>query len=279
MRLFIALVLSCWFTVVSVAQDTTIAPFVLGEIHHVQSKVLNEERTINVYLPEGYNPNDTKQKYPIIFLLDGSKNEDFIHTVGLVQYNTFSWVNRMPKCIVVGIANVDRRRDFTYPTTIKKDKKYFPTSGKSDVFIQFLEKELKPYVNKMFNSNGEYSIIGQSLGGLLATEILIKHPEMFSNYIIISPSLWWDNRSLWNELPELNQKIKEDVNVYIGVGKEGHASSDGTLMEEDAKQLYDKLHTIDRIRAIYDYLPNEDHATVGHQALINAFTWVFKQKK
>ncbi len=52
----------------------------------------------------------------------------------------------LPPSIVVGISNVDRKRDFTLPTTIQKDKEDFPTTGESAKFISFIEKELQPYI-------------------------------------------------------------------------------------------------------------------------------------
>lgn len=173
-------------------------PFVLGVIDEIQSKTLAEKRILNVYLPEGYSQNDTT-KYPVIYLLDGSADEDFIHIVGLVQFNNFSWINRVPKSIVVGIANVDRKRDFTYPTSVEEDKKRFPTTGHSDRFIAFIEKELQPFIENKYKTTHSKMIIGQSLGGLLATEILLRKPTLFDKYIIISPSLWWDNGSLLTE--------------------------------------------------------------------------------
>src|SRR3954465_589314 len=91
-------------------------PLVIGSIIELQSKVLAEKRTINIYLPAGYDAADTV-KYPVIYLLDGSLDEDFLHIVGLVQFLNFPWVNILPKSIVVGIANVDRKRDLTFPTT------------------------------------------------------------------------------------------------------------------------------------------------------------------
>ena len=172
-------------------------PFVLGEIIELQSKVLSEKRILNIYLPQGYNPNDSIN-YPVTYLLDGSADEDFIHVVGLFQFNNFSWINRVPKSILVGIANVDRRRDFTYPSTIAENQKRDPTSGKSANFISFIESELQPFIEKIYKTNNSKTIIGQSAGGLLATEILIKKPKLFNKYIIISPSLWWDNGSLLN---------------------------------------------------------------------------------
>ncbi len=147
-------------------------PFVLGQIDEIRSNELNEKRTLNIYLPEGYNAKDTVN-YPVIYLLDGSADEDFIHIVGLVQFNSFEWIKQVPKSIVVGIATVDRRRDFTFPTTIENDRKAYPTTGHSDRFISFIDKELQPYIQTKFKTNKSKTIIGQSLGGLLATEILL----------------------------------------------------------------------------------------------------------
>ena len=91
-------------------------PFVLGVIDEIQSVQLGEKRVLNIYLPEGYNKNDTVT-YPVAYLLDGSADEDFIHVTGIYQFNNFPWIARVPKTIIVGIANVDRKRDFTYPST------------------------------------------------------------------------------------------------------------------------------------------------------------------
>lgn len=244
-------------------------PFILGVIDEIQSKELNEKRVLNIYLPEGYNPKDTI-RYPVIYLLDGSADEDFIHIVGLVQFNSFEWVNQVPKSIVVGIATVDRRRDFTFPTNVTEDKTTNPTSGHSNRFISFIEKELQPYIQEKYKTGSSKTIIGQSLGGLLATEILFKKPGLFNKYIIVSPSLWWDNGSL------LNQPLArfEHKDIYIGVGKEGLAPTKiPRVMEVDANVLADKIKTLKNrnVNVYFDYLPLENHATIMHQAVFNSF--------
>lgn len=257
-------------------------PFVLGVIDEVNSLVLGEKRVLNIYLPEGYKENDTT-KYPVIYLLDGSADEDFIHVSGLIQFNSFSWINRVPKSIVVGIATVDRRRDFTYPTTIAEQKSAAPTSGHSDKFIAFLEKELQPYIAKNYKSNGSKMIIGQSLGGLLTTEILLKKPEMFDKYVIISPSLWWDNGSLLKQSSDmLKANFSTNTSVYVGVGKEGLApGSIPHVMEVDANLLAEKLKAgkSKNVSVYFDYLPAEDHATISHQAIFNALKALYPLKK
>jgi len=257
-------------------------PFVLGQIDEIHSKELGENRILNIYLPDGYQE-DEKKQYPVIYLLDGSADEDFIHVAGLIQFNNFSWINRVPKSIIVGIANVDRKRDFTYPTGIEKEQKRYPSSGKSDQFIAFIEKELQPYINQKFRTNDSKMIIGQSLGGLLATEILLKKPALFNKYIIMSPSLWWDNGSLLNSTSELfNENFSQKTDVYIGVGKEGLGPSDiPHVMEVDANLLAEKIKNTKskNVQVYFDYLPQEDHATITHQAVFNALRLLYPLKQ
>jgi predicted alpha/beta superfamily hydrolase len=168
-------------------------PILLGIADEIHSYELDENRTLNIYLPPGYNgTSDTT--YPVIYLLDGSENEDYIHIVGLVQF--LHMIDTLPGCIIVGIANVNRKRDFTFPTTVIKDKEAYPTTGGSEKFIAFVEKELQPYIDKKYKVSASKTLVGQSLGGLLATEILLRKPALFDRYLIVSPSLWWDNESL-----------------------------------------------------------------------------------
>lgn len=263
MKYFIAFLLSIvvYAPAFSYEQDTTAKPFVLGEVREIYSARLNENRTLNIYLPEGYKDNDTA-RYPVIYLLDGSADEDFIHVTGLVQFYTFPWINILPKSIVVGIANVDRRRDYTFPTTIEKDKKDNPTSGSSERFINFLESELQPFIQKQYRTNDKKMIIGQSLGGLVATEILFKKPALFDQYLIVSPSLWWNNESLL----KINRKpISKSTKVYIAVGEEGK------IMKDDARALYSSLRPqLPATNLHFDFLQKENHATIYHRAIMNA---------
>jgi hypothetical protein len=253
--------------------DESSRPFILGRIDQIQSKILSEKRTLNIYLPEGYNQNDTT-KYPVVYLLDGSADEDFIHIVGLYQFNSFPWINRVPKSIIVGIANVDRKRDFTFPTTIETDKKAYPTTGHAERFIDFIEKELQPYIEHRYKTNSSKTIIGQSLGGLLATEILLKRPMLFNQYIIVSPSLWWDNGSVLNlNSMIMKNSFKAKTFIYLGVGKEGLSPGKHPRnMKTDVKQLVEKLKNSKSksVTTWFDYLPNEDHATILHQAVYDA---------
>lgn len=248
-------------------------PFILGETDDFYSKVLAEKRQLNIYLPSGYNPKDTV-KYPVVYLLDGGADEDFIHITGIYQFNSFEWIKRVPSSIIVGIVNVDRKRDMTYATADTAVVNHYPTAGHSDKFIQFIQQELQPYVEKKFKTTASRTLIGESLGGLLATEILLKHPSMFTSYIIVSPSLWWDDGSLLKLPPgNLLNGITQLTHVYIGVGKEGLTPGDKPhVMEVDANLLAEKIKNEknNHVKLYFDYLPEENHATILHQAVMNA---------
>lgn len=248
-------------------QTEKVKPLTIGEIRTIQSKILNEERTLNIYLPQKF---DKTKSYPVIYLLDGSMNEDFIHVTGLVQF--FNQMYSMPETIVVGIANIDRKRDFTFHTDLKDLQKDYPTTGHSDKFISFLEKELKPYIESQFKTADKY-LFGQSLGGLLATEILLKKPELFNNYFIISPSLWWDDESLLKQAPKLLAKIQDTRKfIYVSVGKGEHP-----VMIKDAEDLYNVLKKAGKKNWTSEYkmMETDNHATILHRSLYEGLVKLF----
>ncbi|VXB51747.1 Esterase [Flavobacterium sp. 9AF] len=243
----------------------------IGETVSLYSDILSQNRILNIYLPEGYTQNDTIT-YPVIYLLDGSMNEDFMHVCGLVQF--FNLQLQMPKTIVVGIANIDRKQDFTFPTEINDLKKSYPTTGGSEKFIRFIEEELQPYVSNNYKVSNKKYIIGQSLGGLLATEILFKKPELFTHYIITSPSLWWDDQSLLQKANTYLTKIQKPVYVFVAVGEEHK------IMIRDAKNLASELKKYPKtIQSNFQFFSKENHATILHNSLYHAFLLEFPYKE
>ncbi len=247
---------------------------VMGRSSILQSTILQEERKINIYLPEDYQENDAI-KYPVIYVLDGGIEEDFFHIAGIVRFHTQPWIARFPRSIVVGIEGNTRRRDFTFPVQhtdfIEKEgfsKASFPAYGGSERYMDFIEKELQPFIESTYAAAGKKTIIGESLAGLFTTEILLKRPYLFDDYIIISPSLWWGERALLKEgTALLQQHLSKTVHVYLGVpGKE-----EDVRMFDDADRLHQQLKTHNNIHLVYDYMPDERHSTVMHQAVYNAF--------
>nr|WP_239033060.1 alpha/beta hydrolase-fold protein [Pseudoalteromonas luteoviolacea] len=122
-----------------------------------ESKILKEQRTIVVSLPDGYDA--SKAAYPVIYLLDGVQN--LKHVVGSVDVLTR--VGSMPPSIIVGIKSENRMKDFS-PTKMAGVEE----SGGAKVFLNFLSKELIPYINNTYRTNDFSVLEGHSLAGLFA---------------------------------------------------------------------------------------------------------------
>ncbi|WP_127124451.1 alpha/beta hydrolase [Pseudoflavitalea rhizosphaerae] len=274
------LLLFCLLLSVAPGFSQSPKPITIGHSVELDSKELNEKRVINIYLPEDYNAKDST-KYPVIYIIDGGMEEDFFHITGIVRFNTQPWINRFPRSIVVGIENTNRRRDCTFPVDnldfVEKmgfKKEQFPSYGESAAYIAFLQKELQPYIDSHYKTNGNNTVIGESLAGLLATEILLKHRALFNTYIIMSPSLWWGDGSLLAQAPALLKKENNGkLNVYVGA-----------CSKEEDKRMYDDAVALANIlqkeggtgmQVFYDYLPNEIHSTMMHQAVYNAFKLIY----
>lgn len=155
----------------------------------------------------------------------------------------------------------------------------YPETGHSDKFIAFIEKELQPFIEAEYRTNNTKTIIGQSLAGLCATEILIRKPALFNKYIIISPSLWWDNGSLLNLRSDvLDESFSWQTDIYIAVGKEGLTPTEiPRVMEVDANLLAVKISGTrsKNVHVFFDNLPQENHGTIMHQAVSNSFRLLY----
>lgn len=245
--------------------------FSIGKSIQIQSTLLGEARDLNIYLPSNYETNKD-QSYPVIYLLDGSIDEDIIHIAGIAQFAAFPWINIIPESIVVGIGNVDRKRDFTPPSQNELDQKEFPTSGGASNFVQFIEKEIQPFIENNFRVTNQKTLIGQSLGGLLATHVLFTQPHLFDNYIIVSPSLWWNDEKL---LDASIASYQSEKSIYIAVGKEGE------VMERTARELYEKLLSTqsNHSQVYFEFLEDKTHGDALHIAVYHALEVMFKQQK
>ena len=163
------------------------ADSVRHEAFILESVVLGEARTVNVYTPPGYAA-DTAA-LPVLYMLDGGMAEDFPHVA--MTIDSLVRLKRIAPVLVVGIENTERRRDLTGPTTVAKDSSIAPRVGGSAAFRQFIATELMPEVNRRYRTS-QPAIVGESLAGLFVVETLLLEPQLFRGYIALSPSVWWN---------------------------------------------------------------------------------------
>ena len=179
----------------------------IGKKEIISSKILNENRKIWIYTPNITSQSVSPDKrYPVLYLLDGDAH--FFSTVGIIQQLSQANGNSvLPEMIVVAIENTNRFRDFGPSADLNK----------TNPFIDFLSSELIPYIDKNFNTAPYKLLVGHSLGGLTAINILTKFPELFNAFIAIDPSMWYDNENFLKntiaQFPKLNMTNKR---LFIG---------------------------------------------------------------
>lgn len=186
-----------------------------GVIDSVYSNTLNQYRTFYVQVPDSYDPSSST-KYPVVYLVDG---ESLLTTAAVVQ--SYYSGGFTPEMIIVGISNANNRiRDLT-PTKITEfyGRPMTQESGGAANFIDFIRLELIPAIEKSYPVTEFRTLIGHSHGGLFTIYCLLNAPDLFSNYISIDPSLYWDNQTL---LKEAKGKLsKHDYNgksLFISLG-------------------------------------------------------------
>lgn len=190
---------------------------------------------------------------------DGRKLEDFI-LVGLSY--------------AVGEDSMNsRRRDYTPSAAGSHGAPSSAVHGGSSSYISYLRDTVLPFVADKYRTDEERRIfLGHSYGGLLGLEILFREPQMFSGYIVGSPSIWYD-KNMMEGVAQTFAASRQDLNasVYMYVGeyedikpgdprfaKRYNMVSDARRME---RALSSRLYPSLRIKL--DVLNDEDHLSVA----------------
>lgn len=243
-------------------------PVTIGSSYTLRSSILEQVRRINVYLPPGYAEGSTR--YPVLYLLDGGVQEDFVHIAGIASLAAD--FRRIREFILVGIEGIDRYHDLTHPTTVDSDRQRLPTSGGADNFRRFLATELKPFVKGNFRVTDESALMGESAAGLFVVETFLREPQDFTGYIAVSPMLWWDDQSLARQSDSLLRKpFPPGRRLYLTIADEGGA------MQEGVDRLVLALKTAGPRGLEWTYVPMapETHGTTFHPSALNAVRRLF----
>lgn len=248
----------------------------IGTKHRIASKILNEEREYQLYIPESYN-NSTK-KYPVVVILDGDYH--FHAASGMVEY--LSKEAKIPEMIVVSVLNTDRTRDFTPSNTLidynGKTEKTQATSGGASKFLSFLENELLLDIDKNYRVNGFRILTGHSMGGLLSAYAFLDENSTFKAFIAIDPSFWWDNQMIIGQIDSAKINTLNHKKLYISTADNHERSGYITHARNSQELFYASLKNSgfrhDNIK--FDYFEQETHGTVPLLSFYNALAFIFQ---
>jgi predicted alpha/beta superfamily hydrolase len=184
------------------AQSEQGTPIEIGRSFPFESRTLGETRTIDVSLPEGYETS-LDRRYPVLVVLDG----EFEHGIAVAIARFYAVASQIPPLIVVGIRNTNRMRDMTPEPvagfTLPPDA---ADAGGAERFLGFIADELLPYLDRSYRTAPLRVLAGHSLGGLFALYTLAHRPDLFTGYVVMEPSAWWNNQREFNAAQASLQK-------------------------------------------------------------------------
>ncbi len=235
---------------------------ITGDRHSITSKHLGEERTFQVYLPPSYFFSKSSN-FPVVYLIDGDYN--FHYDTGLIE-SLSEVANRIPEMIVIGISdkgNTKYKKNCTLASASSKE-------GNARNFMAFIEKELKPHIQKNYRTSTYDIIIGHSIGGLFVTNYFLENPKAFDNYIAIDPSYWWDDFEVISRADSLFKDRKElESNLFVSL-----AATKGMGVQQFVGVL-DKYYP-NQQKWTYLHYPDESHGSVGLITISDALQAIFK---
>ena len=232
----------------------------------LESAILGEKRTCFIDLPDSYTDLSlADKKYPVIVLLDG--NTFFKTVIGIVTFMS-SVRNQnqiIPESIVVAIENVDRERDFT---VTKLKTKRPNTMGGGQLFLNFIQKELIPYIDKNFRTEPTRTLIGHSLGGLLTLNAFMDQNNIFNAYISIDPSIWWEEKEMKLKIESITSKSK-NKKLNIATANQGEIYYHRNKKRHDIFYALLKEKFGESLNVNIEYFEHENHRSVPKTAIRN----------
>ncbi|MFU1855689.1 alpha/beta hydrolase [Sphingobacterium sp. NGMCC 1.201703] len=259
----------------------------IGVETSIRSHIVNEDRPILISVPEGYQTYSAT-RYPVIYILDGETN--FKYLASLYHYLSREPSGILPPAILVGIANTDRTRDLT-PTAVSgsnahsgKRARGFERSGGNPAFMDFIGKELFPFIEKTYRSNGYKVLVGHSFGGLTAINNLVTNP-LFNAYIANDPSLWWDNELLIKKSEATQQDFK-GIRLFLAQANNARLRNVSVDEHEIAIAKFKTLLEKEKLKNLlwkYAFYEEDDHGTVplpgnndGLRFIFGSYRWNFR---
>ena len=282
------------------APTTAPAPSVVLEgthSHHISDPDSGREYPLWVSLPPSY-ATAPQRHYPVLYTTDAPWS--FPLLVG-VRNLMGRGNNRFEEFILVGLPpqtglslRDSRSRDYT-PTDPRQRAGFDPSDyeapeyGQAQAWRDLVATQVIPLVEASYRTDPARRIYsGHSYGGLFGSYVLLTRPQMFSTYILGSPSLWFDQGEIFRieqaqaaqRAQAGNNALPARVRMYIGgwerPGNEARSyGPDGKDMVGDVKRFASILQGRGYTGLEVDYrvLEGTDHGSVYPAFITDALVW------
>lgn len=245
----------------------------------IKSKNTGHDYLIQIYKPPVAPP---QHGYPVLYILDG--NATFPSAANIAQsIGAGSAKLGLDPLMIVAVGypqqktfDVQKRAyDYTPKPSAEFQAQGKYKYGGADKFINFLNDELKPEIAKQFPVNSQQqSLYGHSFGGLLVLYHFFQKPDAFQRYFAASPSLWFDQGMLFQQLNHWQSQKQSNSPMLlttVGTHEQGgpRTQLDNKFNETDFFKALENKRS-DQFTYWHFYNPAEQHITNLYASLPKA---------
>lgn len=249
------------------------------EVRYLSSRAVGERYKLYVSLPQGYA--DSARRFAVVYLLDADYSFALAHNI--VEH--LSDRHDLDQLLLVGIAyagprryRLNRTRDYT-PTHVPTGgygPAYQRVSGGAPGFRRFLKQELIPFVEREYRVRHDRTLVGHSYGGLFASWVAFTDPGLFQRYVVVSPSLWYDDHLMFDvERRYAAAHAGLPARIFFTVGaREVNAQRD---MVADLRRFVRQVEQrhYEGLRVRWRVLPEDTHDSIFPAGLGLGLRYVF----
>jgi len=260
------------FSIASATENKALEPLIIPHTDVVDLPTAENMVDYQLYVHVPAECQKTNVECKTVYMLDAEYS--FALSAQIVTH--LSDRGRIPPVISVAIAYPDktqyrknRTRDYTpfFVASGGYGEQAQRLSGGGAAFLKALKQEIIPYVENHYpTSADERTLVGHSYGGLFALYAWLRSPEIFNNYIIVSPSLWYGEKQALHDVKEVceSSPFGNAGDMYLAVGEYEEQASSGRQMVSDLTQLEGLLKSCKK-REVSTYLrvfEDETHASI-----------------
>ena len=254
-----------------------------------QSATLAESLRIEVALPLSYAFTGPETNYPVAYVGDG--NQNFLLAAN--QHTLAATGSTLPHMLTVGVdfsayANGCLRSQWYTPTQVSDDENCGEIGGGAEIYLDFIEYELKPLINSLFRTDQTKEFfLGHSHTATLGLYSVFKRKEIFDAYVLSSPSLYWDNEVMYQLQEEfIGSDTHPKTPLFFSVGlNEAAGASDDPITQENLNKFVFSYVARMAMKMKQDFpdhrigfraYPNESHGSVVSKAFHDGLDYVVK---
>ena len=195
-------------------------------------------RDVTIYVPD--SARRSADPLPLLILNDGQNlfEPDRAHVAGqhwrvAETMDALLAAGRIPPMLVAGIDHGGPQRIVEFTPTPGDQ----PGAGGAAAYGRVVMSHLLPYLRRAYNARVDpdgLAMGGSSLGGLVTLAVARQFPGRFGRLLVMSPSVWWDDRVILKRLRRVG--FHPRPRVWLDIGRR-----EGARAITDARELRDAL--------------------------------------